>query len=34
MSGVFKAYEDAKAMQIDDGNADKTVQIGASLNPK
>jgi hypothetical protein len=31
---VFKANEDAKAVQIDVGNLAKTVQIGANLDPK
>jgi hypothetical protein len=34
MSGVCEMDEDAKAVQIDAGNPAKTVQIGASLNPK
>jgi hypothetical protein len=34
MSGIFKADEDARAVQVDVGNLDKAVQIGASLNPK
>jgi hypothetical protein len=33
-SGAFKAVEDAKAVQIDTDDPTKTVQIGASLNPK
>jgi hypothetical protein len=33
-SSVFKADEDAKAVQIDIKNPGKTVQIGASLHPK
>jgi hypothetical protein len=32
--GVFKTDEDAKAIQIDAGDPDKTMQIGASLDPK
>jgi hypothetical protein len=34
MFGAFKADEDTKAVQIDAGDPAKTVQIGASLNPK
>jgi hypothetical protein len=34
MSGAFKATKDAKAVQIDAGDPTKTVQIGASLDPK
>jgi hypothetical protein len=33
-SGAFKAAEDAKAVQIDAGDPTKTMQIGASLDPK
>jgi hypothetical protein len=33
-SGAFKATEDAKAVQIDAGDPAKTVQIGATLEPK
>jgi hypothetical protein len=33
-SSVFKIDEDAKAMQINSGDPAKTVQIGASLDPK
>jgi hypothetical protein len=33
-SGAFTMAEYAKAMQIDANNPAKTVQIGASLNPK
>jgi hypothetical protein len=31
---IFKADEDAKAVQINTGNPAKTVQIRASLDPK
>jgi hypothetical protein len=34
MSSVFKTDEDAKAVQIDARNPAKTVQIGASFDPK
>jgi hypothetical protein len=34
MLGGFKIDKDAKVVQIDAGNPDKTVQIRASLNPK
>jgi hypothetical protein len=33
-SGVFKVAEDAMVVQIDTEDPAKTVQIGASLNPK
>jgi hypothetical protein len=33
-SNAFKAIEDAKAVPIDAGDPTKTVQIGASLDPK
>jgi hypothetical protein len=33
-SGIFKADEDTKAVQMDAKNPSKTVQIGASLDPK
>jgi hypothetical protein len=32
--GAFKATEDAKVVQIDAGDPAKTVQIGATLDPK
>jgi hypothetical protein len=34
MLGGFKTDKDAKVVQIDAGNPDKTVQTRASLNPK
>jgi hypothetical protein len=34
MSSSFKVAEDAKAVQIDVGDLAKTMQIGASLDPK
>jgi hypothetical protein len=33
-SGIFKMDEDAKVVQIDARDHAKTVQIGASLDPK
>jgi hypothetical protein len=33
-SSIFKAHEDAKAMLIEVKNLAKTMQIGASLDPK
>jgi hypothetical protein len=34
MSGAFKAVDNAKAMQIDAEDPAKTMQTGASLDPK
>jgi hypothetical protein len=34
IASAFKATEDAKAMQIDAGDHAKTLQIGATLDPK